>query len=181
MHFSYQRLLPLCLAALLSAFQPGLAAAVENKPEPIHIEADRMESYQQRDEVLFSGNVEARQGDIIIRADEMTVTYLQTDKEKPADSLTQKADKIFSRGNVKIVSKDWTATGDAMEYFSKNREMILHGNAKAWQDNNLVTGETIRLYLDEGKSVVEKGGKNGKRVKAFIYPEENSKPGENGQ
>ena len=44
------------------------------------------------------------------------------------------------------------------------------GNAKAWQGKNMVAGETIILYLDEGKSVVERSKEEGERVKALIYP-----------
>ena len=41
--------------------------------EPIHIEADRMVSQEQKNSVVFIGNVDASQGKVTIRADEMTV------------------------------------------------------------------------------------------------------------
>jgi lipopolysaccharide export system protein LptA len=72
---------------------------------------------------------------------------------------------------VKIVQKDWVAVGDVMDYMEHERKAILSGNAKAWQGKNMVAGETIILYLDEGKSIVERSNEEGERVKALIYPE----------
>jgi len=57
-----------------------------------------------------------------------------------------------------------------MEYYEAERKMILIGNSKVWQDNNLVTGHTVVTFLDQGKSIVERGEKKGERVKAFFYP-----------
>ena len=147
---------------------------------PIQIEADRMETSQESGGVLFSGNVQASQGNLIINADEMTVQYV---KEGPgpdaaaarAEDLTRKIEKILARGNVKIVQDDWVAAGDTMDFNADARIVTLAGNAKAWQDKNMVSGEKIVLYLDEGKSVVERSSREGDRVKAFIYPSSQEK------
>lgn len=142
--------------------------------EPVYIEADRMESDQQQDVVVFTGSVQAKQGDIIINADEMTVNYSTTAPEKTGnepqdDKITQKINTILARGNVKVVKGDWLATGNTMRYFSSERKVRLSGNAKAWQDQNRISGEHIIMYLDEGRSVVERSGPEGERVKAYIY------------
>jgi lipopolysaccharide export system protein LptA len=119
--------------------------------------------------------IEAEQGNLNINADEMTVLYTkagptpEASAETAAD-LTQKIDKITAKGNVKIVQEDWVAAGDTMEFNADDRIVVLAGNAKAWQDQNMVTGEKIVLYLDKGKSVVERSTREGERVKAFIYP-----------
>jgi lipopolysaccharide export system protein LptA len=160
--------------------QTGTDAAV-----PIQVEADRMETSQEDNDVLFSGNVQANQGDLTIHADEMTVLYTRTgprpDVPAATDvSLTQKIEKIKARGNVKIVRGDWVASGDTMDFNADARIVILTGDARAWKDQNMVSGEKIVLYLDEGKSVVEGSSPEGGRVKALIYPpaEEKEEPGE---
>ncbi len=154
---------------------PALAAetAVGKSSQPIHIEADRMESFEEQGEVLFSGRVEATQGDIVLHADEMRVNYLPSDGDESKNApKSRKVDKLFAKGNVKVVSAaGWVATGTTMDYFSVDRKAILIGNAKVWQNNNLVTGNRVVLYLDEGKSVVESDPQQGQqRVKAFLYP-----------
>jgi lipopolysaccharide export system protein LptA len=164
------------LPILLSEGIANIALADEQPAAeaPVYIEADRMESDQQRDVVVFTGSVEAKQGDIVINADEMTVNYLTTASTKsgnePQDEkITQKINTILARGNVKVVKGDWYATGDTMRYFSSERKVRLSGNAKAWQDQNQISGEHIIMYLDEGRSVVEGSGTEGERVKAYIY------------
>ena len=175
------------LGALLLVGASGgavLAAeqAADTKPaEPIHIEADRMESFDRRSEVLFTGRVEATQGDIVMHADEMTVNYVQgnaaTAKEPQPAPQSRQVEKLFAKGNVKIVSKaGWVATGKTVDYYAGERKAILIGDAKVWQENNMVTGSKIILFLDEGKSIVERDPKSkGQRVKAFIYPKEEPK------
>jgi lipopolysaccharide export system protein LptA len=143
---------------------------------PIQIEADRMESSQEESVVVFSGHVRANQSDLTINADVMTVRYTGTGVQPnsatdiPAEGLSRQIDKITAKGNVEIVQGDWVATGDTMDFNSDKRIVILSGNAKAWQNQNMVSGEKIFLYLDEGKSVVERSTVEGERVKAFIYP-----------
>mgnify|MGYP002267041372 CR=1 FL=1 len=41
-----------------------------------------------------------------------------------------------------------------MTYLSKERQVILTDNAKAWQNQNMVSGDKIIYYLDEGRSEV---------------------------
>jgi lipopolysaccharide export system protein LptA len=147
-----------------------------NTSAPILIEADRMETSQEESIVVFSGHVRANQNDLIIKADAMTVRYLGTEVQPnsttdvPAVGLTRQIDKITAKGNVKIVQGDWVATGDTMDFNAEKRIVILFGNAKARQEKSMVSGEKIILYLDEGRSVVERSTAEGERVKAFIYP-----------
>ncbi len=163
------------LPILLSEGITSIALAGDPAADaPIYIEADRMESDQLQDVVVFTGSVQAKQGDIVIHADEMTVNYStaapkKTGNEPQNEKITQKINTILARGNVKVVKDDWVATGDTMRYFSSERKVRLSGNAKAWQGQNQISGERIIMYLDEGRSVVERSGPEGERVKAYIY------------
>jgi lipopolysaccharide export system protein LptA len=154
---------------------PGLAAPASTPSSgnktPIHIEADRMVSMKTDNAVLFTGNVDAKQGQMTIRAAEMTVYYFANEeKAKASQSEERNLKKILASGNVEIQNDGMTGTGDKMEYYEAERKMILIGNSKVWQDNNLVTGHTVVVFLDQGKSIVERGEKKGERVKAFFYP-----------
>jgi len=168
---------PLFLAFTLCFMPLAWGQKNINTLEPIRIEADRMESSQEKNVIVFSGNVHANQADLIINADTMTVRYHSGNTDQPDDTtdvpaggLSRQIDTITAKGNVKVVRGDWIAHGDSMDFKSDERIVILSGNAKAWQDQNMVSGEKIILYLDEGKSVVERSTKEGERVKAFIYP-----------
>ena len=177
------RLLIFVLSLVIPIYWAAFAWSQEgiNTSVPIQIEADRMETSQESGAVLFSGNVKATQEDLTINADEMTVLYIKAGSQPTssadvrAENLSQKIDKILARGNVKIVQRDSVAAGDTMDFSADERIVILSGNAKAWQDKNMVSGEKIILYLDEGKSVVEGSSREGERVKAFIYPSSQEK------
>ncbi|MDH3328987.1 MAG: lipopolysaccharide transport periplasmic protein LptA [Desulfobulbaceae bacterium] len=162
------------------------AAAVSNSAEPIHIEADRMVSQEQDKSVIFIGNVDAKQGELVIRSDEMTVYYVEEENGSGNKNNSQ-VKKLICKGNVEISQGDWIGTGQRMDYYAQDRKVILSGDAKGWQGQNMVSGKTITYYLDEGRSVVEGpttadaksgdkkvDGKTG-RVKAVIHPDADSK------
>ena len=108
---------------------------------------------------------------MLISAERMTVNYHKSDA---ASRENKSIESLVATGNIKLTRQDWIATGDQLEFKSEERKVVLTGNTKVWQDNNMVTGERVVLYLDEGRSVVEKNDDAEKgRVKAFFYPEAN--------
>ncbi len=153
----------------------GPAFAGDNGSAPIHIEADRMISQEQQNSVVFLGNVDAKQGDLTIRSDEMTVYYTQDKNKKKGHNGSSEVKKLICRKNVEITQGDWLGTGNRMDYFAKDRKVILSGNAKAWQGPNMVSGKTITYYLDEKRSIVEQDKKKSGRVTAVIHPESDKK------
>jgi lipopolysaccharide export system protein LptA len=148
----------------------GGEAAVFAAEAPIHIESNRMTSTEKSNSVVFSGDVDAKQGDVRIRSDEMTVFYTafdsatkQKDNKKPSKQVekktSQQVEKLICTGNVEITRGEWLGTAKKMLYLSKERQVILTDNAKAWQGQNMVSGEKIIYYLDEGRSEVIGGSK----------------------
>lgn len=166
--------LPLLLTALILLAATALAAPLKlgGGKEPVRIEADNMVSVQKDKTVVFTGKVEARQGELLIHSDKMVVSYSGAAKGGEGREIK----RIVATGNVEITQKNWVATGDRAEYFADARKVVLTGHTKVWQDNNMVTGERFVMYLDEGRSVVEKGKKSG-RVKAFFYPGQSGETG----
>ena len=164
----------------------SIAGAVDDPSGPINIEADRMISQEQENSVVFMGSVVAKQDDLIIRTDEMTVFYVQEEGGTGEKSSSQ-VKKMICKGNVEITQKDWIGTGRRMDYYAQDRKVILSGDAKGWQGQNMVSGKTITYYLDEGRSIVEgpttadtktgdgKDGAKPERVKAVIHPGSDSK------
>ncbi len=165
----------LFVACLLLSVPFATGQAAESS-QPINIEADRMVSQENKNTVVFLGNVDARQGNLTIRSDEMTVFYTEG-KKTGGKTSTSQMEKLICKQNVKITQGDWLGTGERMDYFAKERKVILSGNAKAWQGQNMVSGKTIIYYLDEKRSIVEQDTKKkGGRVKAVLHPEDNKKP-----
>jgi lipopolysaccharide export system protein LptA len=143
----------LCAACVLHfSCATGVAAA----EAPIHIAANQMTSTEKSNSVVFTGDVDAKQGDIRIRSDEMTVYYTPKDEksQKKGTDGAQQVEKLICTGNVEITRGEWLGTSKKMLYLSKERQVILTDNAKAWQGQNMVSGDKIIYFLDEGRSEV---------------------------
>lgn len=135
---------------------------------PIVIDADRMEAFKKEGLVVFTGNVIAKQENSLQTADRMEV-YL--------DDKGERVLRIISTGNVKIVTEDCrTGTARRAEYYDDDQKLLLIGDAKVWQEDNVVTGERVVMYLADDRSEVEAGPQG--RVKSVFYPKrDEEKPG----
>jgi lipopolysaccharide export system protein LptA len=127
---------------------------------PIVIDADRMEAFKKDGLVVFSGNVIAKQENSVQTADRMEV-YL--------DDKGERVLRIISTGNVKIVTEDCrTGTAKRAEYYDDDQKLLLIGDAKVWQQDNVVSGERMVMYLADDRSEAESGPQG--RVKSVFYP-----------
>lgn len=162
-------------AALVLAFASTAAAQAPRAPAakapaaksgddraPVTVDADKMERFGKESLVIFSGNVVARQNNSVQYADRMEVY------------LDEKGDKILrtvSTGSVRIITHDCrTGTARRAEYTDLDQRMVLTGNARVWQDDNVVSGESITIYLSQDRSLVQGGTQE--RVKAVFYPKD---------
>jgi len=164
-----RRLLTVALIAtvIAAAASPAFCKGKEQNDAPINIEADRMVSKEDKNTVVFTGNVDASQGKVTIRTDEMTVYYDQSSPEKPKNK-SGKVKRLVCVGNVQVTQDDWLGTGERMDYVADERKVILSGNAKASEGQSMVSSDTITYYLDEKRSVFEQQSNKPGRVKATI-------------
>jgi len=134
----------------------------EDRNQPVTVDSDRMERFGKESLVIFTGNVVARQNNSVQYADRMEVY------------LDEKGDRILrtvSTGNVRIITKDCrTGTARRAEYSDPEQRVVLTGGARVWQDDNVVSGETITIYLSQDRSVVQAGTQE--RVKAVFFPKD---------
>jgi lipopolysaccharide export system protein LptA len=132
----------------------------EDRAQPITVDSDKMERFGRESLVVFSGSVVARHSNSVQYADRMEV-YL--------DEKGERILRTVSTGNVRIITRDCrTGTARRAEYQDLEQRVVLSGGARVWQEDNVVSGESIVIYLSQDRSVVE-GGKE-ERVKAIFYP-----------
>jgi lipopolysaccharide export system protein LptA len=157
-------------AAAPTPARPPAGKKAEERAQPVTVDADRMERFGKENLVVFTGNVVARQDGSVQHTDRMEVY------------LDERGDRILrtvSTGNVKIATKDCRfGSAQRAEYFEPQKLVRLIGNARVWQDDNVVTGDTIDFYLSEDRAVVEAGQQG--RVKAQFFPREEGRPGADG-
>jgi len=149
--------------------EKNLSLSSRNENVPINITSDQLEVHANDNVIIFTGSVMARQGDISIYSDHMSVYYRETENEGFSRKNQSQVDKIVAEGHVKIVKEGWIAIAQRAIFFSKDQKVELTGNPRVWQGKNLVKGDRITLDFRENKSTVERG--KDKRVEATIYPE----------
>jgi lipopolysaccharide export system protein LptA len=158
-----------------------------NSDTPIHVSAEKMVSHNTEKAVVFSGNVQAKQGDLIINSQTMTIyhggkkTETNTKTNSPAANNAEQIKKIIATGNVEIIQEGFVATGDKVEYLAAEEKVLLTGHAKIIQDNNMVTGYQVEMDLAKGTTTVtpEKGAdatspstnpETKPKVEMYFYP-----------
>ena len=162
---------PKTAAAQTSQNPPAAKPAGANPNQPVTVDADELQSYQKQGLVIFSGNVVARHNNSTQYADRMEV-YL--------DSGSDRVVRTVSTGSVRIITRDCrTGTAKRAEYYDAEQRVVLVGDARVWQDENVVTGERITIFLAEDRSLVESGPQG--RVKGVFYPKREGEASPNGR
>lgn len=128
--------------------------------QPIEIASDHLEGNDLAGTAKFSGNVVAKQGDVSIYAEELSIYY---------QSGSRAIDKIVALNGVRIIQGERTATGDKAVFFNQQGKVVLSGNPQVHQGQDFVQGDEITVFLNEERSVVT--GKEGGRVNAVFHPQ----------
>jgi lipopolysaccharide export system protein LptA len=162
-------------------YQPGGAlGAMKQKPrvdknQPIEIVSDRMDAYNEKRMVVFSGNALATQGLRTIRADRLTLYYKENKKSAGRPTVevegTGDLERVEAKGNVTITEGERVATGDDAVFEQDIQKITMTGNAVLREGANIVRGDRVFVFLDENRGVVE--SLENKRVTATVYPKEN--------
>jgi len=148
-------------ALLLSAWAAGVKAVAAESPvawatgsEPLQVDSRSLEARGAQGEVVFEGDVVARQGDLTLQSDRLDVAL---------DTETRELRTVLARGRVRIQKGDLTATAEEADYDAGAGVVTLTGGPKVWRGKDVVAGDKITLYLAENRSVVE-------GAKAILFP-----------
>lgn len=158
--------------------------------KPIEIVADRLQVDQGQQLATFSGNVDAVQGGMNLRADKLRVFYADAAAQRPAGGSAggggaagggglagggdQSIRRIEAEGNVLLTQPGETAEGDAGVYDPVAETLVLEGDVVLTRGQNVVRGNRLDSNLASGVSVVTAapGGKRDQRVRALFVQEQ---------
>ena len=185
----------LVILALAVILHDGPAARGEPAPEtdrqPISISADQMVADDQTKLIIFSGHVVARQKDMVVNCDTLSVFYQEAATpasaapaaegagtktgDSPSDPLSDlsgqsnEISKVVCEGHVKITRGDSVAMAQRAVYLANEnpRRIVLTGEPRLWRKRDYLAGRRITYFLDEDRSLVEGGPKD--RVNAVFY------------
>jgi lipopolysaccharide export system protein LptA len=159
----------------------------QNRDQPVHIEAATLVVKDKEKIATFSGDVKVVQGDTTMKCKSLIVFYegdAETDKAgtaakapsktmqaaTPGPGGEQRIKRLEAHGNVVVLQKDQTATGELGIFDMKTNTVTMTNNVVMTQGQNVLRGEKLIVDLTSGVSRVE-SGKNGQgRVQGLFLP-----------
>lgn len=171
-------------------FGGGRAASTD---QPIDISSNALEVQQAKQVAIFTGQVEAIQGDLRLKADTLKVHYRQksappTPGAKPAaktppaaqapaqDDSMGTISRIEAIGNVFVSSPTETAQGETGDYDVDKKVVVLVGNVVITRGQSVLRGNKATVDMVTGRSTMEV--QPGQRVRGLFVPERNSQQGQ---
>lgn len=163
----------------------ALQGFATNKDQPIQIEAASLEVRDKDKRAVFTGNVVVTQGDTVMKCDELHVFYDQDDPKgtaspkagtmkaaQPGPGGRQSIRRLEARRNVRVTTKDQTATGALGVFEMKTNTVTLSGGVVITQGANVLKGERLVVDLTTNFAKVEGG-----RVQGLFSTNKDEKPG----
>jgi len=138
------------------------ASPEKTKREPVAITSNSMEADKLGDTVTFMGNVVLKKAGMTLTSDTMVVFY---------DPRSRDIKEIDAYGNVVVRKEGRVAYSNKASYYSREEKIVLSGDARIIENKNQLGGDTITLFMNEDRSVVESG-------KIMFYQNKQEKSGE---
>ncbi|MBI5180076.1 MAG: hypothetical protein HZA05_01575 [Nitrospirae bacterium] len=134
----------------------------DDEDKPIVITSQRMTAINEQNKLIFEKDVIVKKDDMTLYADKMEILFVKV-KDAGLTAIaddSSKEDKrdistIKAMGNVKIIRGEKTATADEAVYYKDEEKVVLTGEPKAWEKNDMVTGTKMTIYIKEDRSIVE--------------------------
>ena len=154
-----------------AAAQPaGQAAPPSSTPglsmdgdQPVRIESNTLEVRDKIRQATFSGDVKLTQGDTIIKCKVLVVFYEDTAAPtkkgapppvtagvQPEKKSGQKIKRAECKGDVFVIQKEQTATGENAVFDVKSNTVVITGNAVVTQGQMVTRGERLVSNLTTG-------------------------------
>ncbi|OGP90159.1 MAG: lipopolysaccharide transport periplasmic protein LptA [Deltaproteobacteria bacterium RBG_16_48_10] len=140
---------------------PPQEAKIIDAAQPIDIVSDSVETYTKENLILFKGNVMARQKDIVIYADSLEAVIIEDGKG---------IERVVAGGNVKVQQGIRVANCERAVFYNLEKKVVLTGDPKIREGDNIVSGEEIVFDIDRDR--IEVKGGTSDRGKVKIYPKE---------
>ncbi|UFZ07818.1 LptA/OstA family protein [Bradyrhizobium ontarionense] len=149
---------------------------VQNRDQPIQIEADALEVRDKVKQATFSGNVKVVQGDTTMTSKSLDVFYTAaaqssssaSDAAKsgpplqsasPGPSGSSAIRRLEARGDVVVTQKDQVVTGQSAVFDTKTNLITMLGGVVVTQCRNVLRGDRLLVDMTTGVSRVESNGK----------------------
>lgn len=134
---------------------------------PVEVTARSLEFDYRARVLVYRGDVVAKQDDVRLTAETLTLDLSGAEKSE--------LKSLVAEGNVHFSKGDRRASASRAVYDQSKRLITLSRNAVLEDDRGNVSGDTVHVYLDDGRTVIE-GGSG--RVRAVLRPPARTDSGE---
>jgi len=134
------------LASLAVAQQPVSALKGHDANAPIDISSARIEVQERADRAIFAGNVIARQGDLTLSTDRLTVAYSSVGGIE--------INRLDASGGVVVKSPSETARGNFGIYDLDRKLITLVGAVQLNRGGSQINGQRLVIDLNSGRAVM---------------------------
>ena len=128
--------------------QPAATASVgfQKSNDPIYIKSDTLTLNNLERHFTYSGSVEVKQGDLTIYCQNLDGSY---------DEKNQIQELIATKQVQIIKGPEIRANGGRATYNKATETLILTENPEMLQNNNVLSADLIRIFLEENRSSAE--------------------------
>jgi len=141
---------------------------------PIEIQADNLEVYRDKQIAVFVGNVDAQQGRMNLKTDELRVSYREDGDAANGDgngaAVGGRISRLEANGNVRVSTDKESATGDRGVYDIDSATIVLEGGVRLFQNRNVLAGQRLVMNLETGVTRLD-GAPGTGRVKGIFQPQ----------
>jgi lipopolysaccharide export system protein LptA len=170
----------LCVAPAFAAGEGAMSEAFKglgsNGKDPIQIEADSLDVMDRDRNAVFTGNVNVRQRDTVLKTQRLKVFYEGKAADgvaQPAAGNNQQIRRFEAEGRILINQKDQTVTGDQGWFDMRSQTAQITGQVVLTQGKNVARGDKLSVDLKTGRYKLEN---TGGRVQLILEPKEGDKP-----
>lgn len=144
------------LAANITPVNSQSSSGLSLSPnEPVQIDGDRLEVFEDRGQAVFAGNVTVVQGDTILKTSRLTIFYASGGEGSIATGGAD-IETLLAEGGVNIQTGTQVATGETGTYDMRTEVLVLEGKPVVLSENgNVAKGCKLTVEQASGKSYLD--------------------------
>ena len=160
------------LSCLINA--AAVHAMESDADEPLHINARSVEANEKTGVAIYTGDVQARQGRLSIRADRLEIRT--RDHKTEFIRATGKPAKLDQQAGAQ--TEEIHAEANRIDYHVLDKKLDMMGNVSVRRTQDLFTGDVLHYDINRKSLNAAGDEKNDGRVHAVIQPKKQTKESE---
>ena len=142
-----------------------------NSDDPVQVEGDRLEIFEQEGRAVFDGNVTVVQGDTVLRTGKLVIRYNTAGGTQSIGAGQADIERLEVSGGVNIASGQQVATGDQGFYDMAGEVLVLTGKRVTLTDQgNVATGCKLTVTMSNSRAKLEGCAGSSARPTILIQP-----------